>query len=1474
MSTPQAPIKLRYAFQSDYPGSWTSQGIGAQAKPYRRGWYPQVPAVSGGSNAITALCRVRKWMYVGGSFAAPKAFLFRFNLEDGTVDEDFDLGLDNAVSTLATDGQSLWVGGSFTAPKAFLFRVNPDEAMDPAWPLAQPNGTVNAISVQTGTQYVHVGGAFTFLGSDARSYLAQLDSEGIATLFDAKLTGSNVFSLSFSVSSGQLYVGGLFSASNGTGRNNVLSLDPGTAALSTWNPNANGAVRQLVLAYPLAYAGGAFTTIGGQSRSGLACLDLSGAATTFNPGPGDTVNGLSLDPATGNVFYGDAAGLHGVDPSGAALPWIPGAVCSAVYCVLFYKASVFAGGSNWTQVNGIGSTTMAVGGGATVPFPLFRDDNTIFLKQTGSKYEDAGTGTYADPKRTMDGCVGTSPTFNDQSQGGAGTNHLTVTGKVPGQWENWVQPIKGRWMAGLFNDSNYLNVPAAVGAAINASNAFTYQQAFWIESMAAVNTLWDYQDNAADTVLSVGTNGSLSYNLRGTTATSAANAVPLKQWFTVIAEKNPSGNLKRAWIQLPGQVPALVINVTQSTTMGTHVSNRLCSDRSNAGNFLFGFAGPCFFFDTAISATVGVPADWRDSYLASCKGYWPMQTLSAVEKAVANRYVCILDSAVYEEAFVWHPEGCSLYAADNQAPVFQPRIGAKPGTYGARKVGREKFSAGLASTFIYVAKTGNDATGARGNPNLPFLTIAGASGAVGIAAGDTVQIQDSGIYTGDFTFGAAVTLQAADGQLPQVAQFGGVQLTITGAVNIYGVYLGQVSYAPTASVQLYDCSLIGCAVSFAALAGVSATLNGCLIDTPVAFSAALSSIVIKGCSFTASAGLTGTGTVVIMTVTGCSFGSNLGESGFSAPPINTSLASGNACLVAFCDFAAQGQNSAFGPHGGGISCVMDATCASFRAYACTFSAVGNPDGLVFFGGTSVQTDLCLAFLVGCLFDGGGYLCSAGFGGGWSGMKNCVVLGSPAAGVLSNGSVNQMVYLQNSAFLNCGAYGIYATPSTGSGISPVTQSTTYVYACSGSGSPIDLLFAGPSNYSFTAPYLVSSTFKVYGGRTFIPSTITTLFDGLDPGYLEPSPGAENVALSAASPCLFLPGTAGAADGGPGWGWIRNQASGAVLSGFAVSGPQNLAAGVENTAGVPTSLAFVSMSTLGVCGVFGRQGVDVAFCAGGNLNGLFLRAGGSFAAVENSIAWSCKGAGFVFGNPSFDQSHVSSWGCEYGSYDASLALGTFQDSIHSDNGVDVKALEPVDFSDVGSVAAGTSIGTGTIRKNPLYQNPFNGNLALQTLAGGYPFDSPAKGAASDGSDMGAYEAEYGPLSESFDELDFDAISTVDGVTPWRNPDDVPVTYQPIKLSESDKPAGGTYSQAKAIKRQFTLTWDPSSNDMPLDQQIALNEVYAAPAPVDIWIFGNWVRCVVLKSNQATNDQIDQRFTTQEVPRPFHSLTLREL
>jgi hypothetical protein len=219
--------------------------------------------------------------------------------------------------------------------------------------LSTPNGTVYSI-VRDGNT-IYIGGEFTSIQPPvgppvARKFIAALDATTGLPIDWAPEANNYVRALA--VSDGVVYAGGLFTSIGGQTRNRIAALDPKTGAATAWDPNANSTVYALAPSGGTVLAGGSFTGIGGQSRSRIAALDATtGAATAWDPGASATVRVLMPIGSTvyvgGNFLQigGQARNrIAALDAAtGAATAWDPNAD-NAVYALAASGSTIYAGG--------------------------------------------------------------------------------------------------------------------------------------------------------------------------------------------------------------------------------------------------------------------------------------------------------------------------------------------------------------------------------------------------------------------------------------------------------------------------------------------------------------------------------------------------------------------------------------------------------------------------------------------------------------------------------------------------------------------------------------------------------------------------------------------------------------------------------------------------------------------------------------------------------------------------------------------------------------------------------------------------------------------------------------------------------------------------------------------------------------------------------------------------------------------------
>lgn len=291
------------------------------------------PAVSGGSTpSVRAIVVNGGTVYVGGSFTtvggqarANLAALYAANGQ-ATAWNPGASGASNLVTALLFRSGVLYVGGSFStlggATRGGLGAVDVSLGTATAW-TPSVVGTVYVLASSGSTLYV--GGSFNSAGGQPRTALASYDFtsgqlNAWSPAFAHALVTPSVGALA--VLGTTVYAGGVFSSAGGQPRSGAVALDATTGLATAWNPSAQGgqypSVQTLAIRDTLVYAGGTFTTIGGSARGYVAALGLaSGVATAWDPAASAGV--YCLAATNRGLFAGGAFScLGGVLRSGLA----------------------------------------------------------------------------------------------------------------------------------------------------------------------------------------------------------------------------------------------------------------------------------------------------------------------------------------------------------------------------------------------------------------------------------------------------------------------------------------------------------------------------------------------------------------------------------------------------------------------------------------------------------------------------------------------------------------------------------------------------------------------------------------------------------------------------------------------------------------------------------------------------------------------------------------------------------------------------------------------------------------------------------------------------------------------------------------------------------------------------------------------------------------------------------------------------
>ncbi len=255
---------------------------------------------------ILALAASGTNIYLGGLFTnvggLNRARLAAVDSTNGTVATNFSTTINGAVKALAIGGTNIYVGGEFTTPRQGLMALDPTSGVTRSSftaelsPAANSTNAVNALIFSSNT--VFVAGSFTNVSSTTRLRLAALDSAtGIPSSWNPSPNNSV---LAIALKGNTLFLGGNFTgitSAVGSGlRNRLVAVATDSSTTLSWNPNVNASVNALAVRGSNVYVGGAFTTIAGQPRTGLAQFDsllASNTPTAWNTAPQTTVNALA-----------------------------------------------------------------------------------------------------------------------------------------------------------------------------------------------------------------------------------------------------------------------------------------------------------------------------------------------------------------------------------------------------------------------------------------------------------------------------------------------------------------------------------------------------------------------------------------------------------------------------------------------------------------------------------------------------------------------------------------------------------------------------------------------------------------------------------------------------------------------------------------------------------------------------------------------------------------------------------------------------------------------------------------------------------------------------------------------------------------------------------------------------------------------------------------------------------------------------
>ena len=240
--------------------------------------------------------------------------------------------------------------------------------------IPSPDGQFDSIAVVNNT--IFVTGTFAHIGGALRNSLASIDAaSGMATAWNPSpmppLQSLGDFYVSHSfpliVDGDRLFAGGSFTNIAGQTRSGAASFDLATGGITGWSPYAiAGQITSLAAQGDRAYIGGFFRSVNGLPRRGLAALDAaSGVANSWNPGVSGAV--VALTPMGETLYLGGSFSRVGSQPrtnlaavdlsTGQVASWSP-ALGGTVNALAIVASNVYLGGE-FSSVDGQARTNLA-----------------------------------------------------------------------------------------------------------------------------------------------------------------------------------------------------------------------------------------------------------------------------------------------------------------------------------------------------------------------------------------------------------------------------------------------------------------------------------------------------------------------------------------------------------------------------------------------------------------------------------------------------------------------------------------------------------------------------------------------------------------------------------------------------------------------------------------------------------------------------------------------------------------------------------------------------------------------------------------------------------------------------------------------------------------------------------------------------------------------------------------------------------
>ncbi|OQY73810.1 MAG: hypothetical protein B6D44_06160 [Ignavibacteriales bacterium UTCHB2] len=290
-------------------------------------------------------------VYAGGQFSYAGGYqrnnIVAINATTGSVIGNWNPNASAWVNSLVIVGSKLYVGGVFTSigsqsPQPVrnkIASIDLETGVASTWdPNVDELGKVYTLAVNGST--IYAGGWFVCVGGIERNCLAAFDATtGIPTNWNPNVSDNSgdtthyqigwvrkdfsgiefpysdtlrfsdsresPFILSLAVSGDRIYAGGVFTSIGGQTRYNIAAINTITGeVIQGWNPNTNGWVWTISISDSRVYAGGDFTAIGGYARNYIAAIDEVTGQVIDDWNPNADCSVQTITATTSTIYVG------------------------------------------------------------------------------------------------------------------------------------------------------------------------------------------------------------------------------------------------------------------------------------------------------------------------------------------------------------------------------------------------------------------------------------------------------------------------------------------------------------------------------------------------------------------------------------------------------------------------------------------------------------------------------------------------------------------------------------------------------------------------------------------------------------------------------------------------------------------------------------------------------------------------------------------------------------------------------------------------------------------------------------------------------------------------------------------------------------------------------------------------------------------------------------------------------------------